>query len=182
MPAKGTKYNPETGKYERAVVGEIPQLNPTDLSSPETEDKPKDNGDVEKPQRKRRRGTIDFSGVESLLLGIHLGLAHLLEIKELELEKEEAKALADAVAAVARHYDLPDLPQKTVDWVNLFIVLGSIYAPRIMAYKNRSHARVTKKEAVVPPASEAPASFKPLPLTGEDVDFPVSTAGPEGFY
>ena len=181
MPAKGTKYNPETGKYERAVAGEIPQLNPTDLSSHETEDTPKNNEHVEKPQRKRRRGTIDFSGVESLLLGIHLGLAHLLEIRELELEKEEAKALADALSAVARHYDLPDLPQKTVDWINLFIVMGSIYAPRIIAYKSKSHARVTTKEAVAPPASEASASFKPLPLSGEEIDFPVSTAGPESF-
>lgn len=46
------------------------------------------------------------------------------------LSKEEAKALSDAGAAVAQHYEVAVNP-KTRDWLILLGVIGTLYGPRI---------------------------------------------------
>ncbi len=47
------------------------------------------------------------------------------------LDHSESDMLANGISAVARHYDLPDMPAQVIDWSNLLMVCGSIYGPRI---------------------------------------------------
>lgn len=75
---------------------------------------------------------LDLSGLESLLLAVHLGLSGLTKHPEFALQPEEAKALAEAGARVARHYDFVQT-QKAMDWAALGMVAASLYGPRLMA-------------------------------------------------
>ena len=193
------RLNKETGKYElpagfttdNETPGQgIPRIDPNAIPPHADDDVSpgeETSGKVDAPKRKRRSSKIDFSGVESLLVSIHMGLAHLLDFKDLELTTAEAKRLADATANVARHYDLPDLPQKTVDWVMLMIALAAIYGPRIKSYSAKhSRALPLAKKAPQPASSPKVAEPTPLDFGGPDrlVDpngFPVSSVGSENF-
>jgi hypothetical protein len=65
------------------------------------------------------------------LLAVHLGLSGLTKHPEFALSPEEAKALAEAGARVARHYDFVQT-QKAMDWAALGMVAASLYGPRLM--------------------------------------------------
>lgn len=87
---------------------------------------------------------------------MHAMLAALTSIKEMELDKDEAKALSSAAANVARHYDV-SASQKSLDWANLVMVAGSLYGSRIFAYRlRRSTERKTKAQAQPAPAAYVP--------------------------
>lgn len=84
-----------------------------------------------------RRNKVDLSGVEQLLYAIHLGLANILHAPELVISDEEAALLRGAAEKVARHYDMPDLPAKMIDWTNLIVALGTVYGTRAIAMRAR---------------------------------------------
>lgn len=69
--------------------------------------------------------------------GFHTLLAIVTRAEELAVDEEEAIKLAEASALVARHYNV-EVAAKTTDWINLAIVAGSIYAPRIVAMRMRA--------------------------------------------
>lgn len=70
-------------------------------------------------------------------------LAAALQAPEIAITTDEAAAVADAVAKVARHYDA-GLSDKAADWGNLALVAGAVYGPRILAYRYRSSAKPTE--------------------------------------
>lgn len=74
--------------------------------------------------------TLDISGLESLLFSVHFMLAGMLDAPDFALSEKESETLAKAVGNVARHYDLT-ANQKTIDWVQLFFAMGTIYGPRL---------------------------------------------------
>lgn len=132
-------------------------------------------GTGEPPRRKRGRppgsksrrsgetqDKIDLSGLESILLSIHTMLHAMTQAPEWALEPAEAKSLADATSRVARHYEIAGLDQKTVDWGNLFVALGSVYGSRVFAFRLRKQGeRGTQPRPaprVVNPATDANAS------------------------
>lgn len=83
------------------------------------------------PKEKVSR-SVDLSGLEALLLGVHSGISAMLKSDVWELEEEEAKSLAVAASRVAAHYDMGG-SQKMIDWGMLLTTLGSVYGTRIMA-------------------------------------------------
>jgi hypothetical protein len=62
--------------------------------------------------------------------------AEILSIPELELDKDEAGKLGDAVANVAKHYNTVFDPKKVAIF-QLAVVAGGIYGTRLFAVKNR---------------------------------------------
>lgn len=66
-------------------------------------------------------------------------LASIVHVPELELDKEEAGKLANAIEKVSRHYPVNIAP-KAVDWANLGICAVTIYGTRIAAYRFRLKA------------------------------------------
>jgi hypothetical protein len=88
------------------------------------------------PKTRRRKSTVDASALAKQLRGIHSLAAKLLPIpgpngtKLLELDDTEATQLAEAVAAVAKEYDL-ELSGKTGAAIQLLGVAAMIYGPRI---------------------------------------------------
>lgn len=80
-------------------------------------------------------------------------LAAMTATPELNLSPPEAKLVADATAKVARHYSTSALPEKQMDWINLFTALSMVYFPRVMAYRMRMASEAAKD---VTPARPAP--------------------------
>jgi hypothetical protein len=89
----------------------------------------------------------------------------LLSVPELELDRDEAKKLSAAVARVAELHAV-EIDPKKVAYFNLFAVAGSIYGPRIMAYRIRSKSEAKQrgpqpvKTAERKQANGAPIEFK----------------------
>lgn len=93
-----------------------------------------------KPARKRSarktEKALDLSGVESLLLSIHLALSIKLAAPELELTPDEAQRLGKAASEVAKHYPLIATARAQA-WGQLMIVAGMVYVPRGIAIWHR---------------------------------------------
>jgi len=114
--------------------------------------------------------------------------AAFFQTPELVLAPAEAKALADATAAVAAHYDALIDP-KTAAWLNLVLVAGGIYGTRAMAVwgrKKQTEARrgpspvaefpQPKKQTAAGGAAARPAT--PADMFGlGDYSFVVSNEG-----
>jgi len=113
-----------------------------------------------------KTAAVDVNGVESILFSIHLALASLTSTPELTLDPAESKALAQAAANVARHYDMPGMSQVMVDWGNLIVVAATCYGSRLMAVRLR-HA----KEAEARKAARVGNDASVQPLKGENPAF-----------
>lgn len=76
-------------------------------------------------------------GIERALVGIHGMIAAFVKAPELALEKDESKPYAEAVAEVAKHYDIPEVADVTMAWIGLAMVMGTIYGPRYILIQQR---------------------------------------------
>lgn len=95
----------------------------------------------------------------------------LLKTPELEITEGEAKKLGDAASAVMAYYTDAEIPEEVILWSNLIMSAGSIYGPRIIAYKIRNARNVTPKIAPATPPQNVqpirpmdPAKQKPQPV------------------
>jgi hypothetical protein len=82
-------------------------------------------------------------------------LAASTKIPELELEREEATKLGDAVTDLAACYNHVIDP-KVAAWIQLGIVGAAIYGPRVVAIRMRekmeaNRTRVVEMKPVPPP-------------------------------
>lgn len=76
--------------------------------------------------------------------------AALLSTPEFNISEAEAKRLNDSVTDVMRFYTDVDIPPKTQAWLNLAMVAGTIYGPRILAVKIRRSKMPPKTVSAVP--------------------------------
>jgi hypothetical protein len=104
-------------------------------------------------QQRKRKSQVDASALAKQLRGIHALAAKLLPIpgpdgsKLLELSDVEATQLAEAVAGVAKEYDL-ELSGKTGAAIQLFGVAAMIYGPRVYVIQQmRTYAQKQKSAA-----------------------------------
>lgn len=80
---------------------------------------------------KKSQAALDINGVEKVLFSMHMMLASAVKAPELAISTEEAKMLSTAVGEVSKHYNF-GIDEKTQAWVNLVMVAGGIYVPRII--------------------------------------------------
>lgn len=95
------------------------------------------------------KNPLSVSGIEALLFSTHAILSAALNTPELELEKIESQALAEATANVARHYPT-SISAKTIDWCALATCLGLTYGPRVVLVRNRLAKERERKEPGTP--------------------------------
>lgn len=92
---------------------------------------------------------VRFSDVvESALIGIHTILHAITKVPELEMSQEEAASVAAATEKVMAFY--PDVRPKggeTVAWINLAMVIGTVYGQRAVAFKMRKDLERTENAA-----------------------------------
>lgn len=106
----------------------------------------------------------------SLLFSIHLMGAQILKVPEMALSEAEAKKLDAAVTEVMRFYTDVEISPVVQAWLNLAMVGGVIYGPRIMAHNIRKKAQAKTIDAnrpvqpspfVTPPTSANVTPIKP---------------------
>jgi hypothetical protein len=78
----------------------------------------------------------NISGLEGVLVTIHLAAAKMLDTPELQLTEAEAHSLAGAVQKVNEQYQTM-LNPRALAWLQLAMVAGSIYGTRIYAVRAR---------------------------------------------
>ena len=87
-----------------------------------------------KPGVKNRKTVSETTQtLEAILYSAHLMASNFLRIPELALTEDESKLLSAAVLRVSELYELPLLNEKAMAWINLTLVAGTIYGPRIVA-------------------------------------------------
>ncbi len=85
-----------------------------------------------------------------MFIGLHLGLARLTGIEELEISDDEGKSFMTAAQNVARHYSV-QTTQKTMDWIAFAGVTASIYATRaVVIVRNRKIESEPKRPEQAP--------------------------------
>jgi hypothetical protein len=106
---------------------------------------------------KRTQKGSDYSAsldaLSNTLMIVHAGVASVTKIPEIEIDKDESKALANGVANVLAEFDIqPDPKAQAI--IGLIIAAGSIYGPRMYLYnermKEQRKARNTKPVMVHP--------------------------------
>lgn len=123
-------------------------------------------------------------------------LASITRVEELAITPDESASLAGALHHVNSFYNIP-MAEKTLAWVNLSMVAGTIYGTRILAIRaRRQNTRRAASEPTTPtpgfdasmrasPEDVAPNSTKPLQpvvvsmddaMNGFDDDF-IGTPG-----
>lgn len=125
------QQEPQTTRKRRGRPFAVPPLEETKVDAQPGEP-PQDSTTQ---TRKRRAKTVDSAELAKQLRGIHALAAKLLPIRVngallLELSDVEATQLANAVAGVAKEYDL-ELDGKTGAAIQLIAVAAMIYGPRV---------------------------------------------------
>lgn len=82
-------------------------------------------------------------------------LASLAATPELELDQQEAAALASGIEAVQRCYTRKILPPEAAAWIQLTLAAAGIYGPRYIAIRARRRAAVAKPVSVIRPSYHA---------------------------
>jgi hypothetical protein len=88
--------------------------------------------------------------------------AAFFAIPELELQKDEARAIADALVEVNKHYPIPGIDPKHAAIATLVFVLVVTYGKRVPAIiaRSKNGAKPTPREGNVVPMNP-PVEAKP---------------------
>lgn len=122
-------------------------------------------GEPERARRKytRRAGstkaeTADLDLTEFIaenLFAAHAFLAGLSGKDILAIDKSEADDVGKAIQGVAKHYDIPGVNAKTVDWIRLARTLGMVYGTRLFAARAMRGPKIIVDGVVKVPANGA---------------------------
>lgn len=94
---------------------------------------------------RKKTDAPNLAGIETILLSMHQIMAAAIKTPELVLDEKEAKAMADAIAEVARYYPMTIDP-KTLAWINLASCSAMIYGPRIYLISARKKEEAKERE------------------------------------
>lgn len=103
-----------------------------------------------------KTATHSVSAVEGVLFSIHGMLAASLSLPDLAISEAEANNLAKAVVEVQRHYPNSVFSPKVAAWLNLGMIAGAMYGPRvynIRATLRQRNARPIGASAAPPKAA-----------------------------
>jgi hypothetical protein len=89
------------------------------------------------------------SDLTAIILSMHMLAANITGIAEVELDEKEAKTLAEAVNRIEALYEVPVLSEKQLAWLNLCMVLGTVYGTRYVAYKVRRRKEKEKQPKTI---------------------------------
>ena len=118
--------------------------------------------------------------LETLLYSIHLMGAEFLACKELELEKDESKKLADAIQDVGKFYNVAFDPKK-VAICQLAVIAGGIYGPMFVQVRRRLKAERTRQPLSATPINQ-PRPQASQPAQNPAQARPVSEMSPSDLF
>lgn len=123
---------------------------------------------------------IRASFIEMALTGIHTGIASLAKAPEFELDKDDAKKLADASANLMSFYNVTMTPKQEA-FALLIQAAAMVYPPMVGAYviRKQSEAKQRKPHAVPNNVrTMTPTPVREPPLT---IVHPVKSVATPGF-
>jgi hypothetical protein len=161
----------DLGLDSAPTIGGIPVTNPaagghTATDAPRKRGRPAGSGTKSAPKEKATASSI--KGIEKLLYSLHIGVSSLTGIDELKIDKEESALMSEALAEVASHYNVAVDP-KVLAWLGFAGVMGTIYGPRIGAWKMRRSAEkkgTPVRASNVVPMPSASGLINGFPLPG----------------
>jgi hypothetical protein len=95
-------------------------------------------------------------------VGVHASLAAVISVQELELDRAEARQMADAIKEVLKFYPV-GLNPKNLAIINLLVVSSGIYGMRFVAWRNRLAAEA--RERVEHAQASTPVMQMPMQQT-----------------
>lgn len=101
----------------------------------------------------RAKKKANLGVIEKSLKGIHAVAAVMLNNPVWSLTEQEAKDLAAALGEIQSVYGLEVMDEKTEAWINLIMVAGAVYGPRIvipMMIKQAAPKEEKPKAEIVP--------------------------------
>lgn len=104
--------------------------------------------------------SLSIGSFKDLLYSGHAMLHSITQASVFDIDEDDAAKLAQAISNVTRHYDVPQMAQKTVDWIMLMQSVGAVYGPRVMAMRLERSMRNAKPPAQSP---HAPQNIVPSP-------------------
>jgi hypothetical protein len=114
--------------------------------------------------RQKGKSTVNVSGVEKMLLGIHHILATTFATPEMDMNDAEAHAIADAWAEVSKYYPAFNPDPAHMALVNFSTVVCVSYGSKLMAWRMRKAAEKAQSPPRQRPAPQAsPAATGPAP-------------------
>lgn len=136
----------------------------TDSGTPPKRGRGRPPGSGNKPGSGKSASKATLS-IEKLLFSVHQMGAMLMDAPDLELTRDEAKQVADAVADVSALYDMPIVNEKAAAWGNLALVVGMVYGTRaVSVVKKVGRNKAGKKgpEIIKPATPPPPSIFAPV--------------------
>jgi hypothetical protein len=89
-----------------------------------------------------RATTTQTTGdIAAILYSLHFGMANIFKSELIAITKDESETLSAAITRVTELYEIRILPEKQMAWLNLIIVAGSIYGPRVAASSLKKKAK-----------------------------------------
>lgn len=95
------------------------------------------------------------------MLLIHVGIANATGHDHWRLDGDEVSAISAAVKEASKHLDIRQ-SQKTIDYLQLAVVLGGVYAPRVIQ-------EVMMRRGIVGPGPLGNGAIQPGEATAEAV-------------
>jgi hypothetical protein len=92
--------------------------------------------------------TLDKLDLTEVIFSMHMMLAGIVAVPELELDRGESEKLGDAIKNVGQYYGAVFDPKKVAVF-HLAMVAGGIYGTRIFAIKNRLGRQKQEKPKIV---------------------------------
>lgn len=123
---------------------------------------------------------LNSISLETLLYSVHLMGAEFLACKELELEKDESKKLADAIQDVGKYYNVAFDPKK-VAICQLAVIAGGIYGPMFVQIRRRLKAERTRQPLSATPINQ-PRQQASQPASNPAQARPVSEMSPSDLF
>lgn len=96
----------------------------------------------------------------------HVALAGALKTPRLVIEEGEADKLSAALDQVLSHYINVNVDERTRDWINLAMVAGAIYGPRVFAAMNEN------KKPAPDQVQPRPSELKPTAPQTQTIKIP----------
>lgn len=125
---------------------------------------------AEKPKKSAGKKAEDIDAFAKQLQGIHVMIAMVSGVKEMAIDAQEAKMLANGINAVAEEYGL-EMDGKTGAAFQLLGAAALIYGPRALAVNAR--VRKEKKEA----AAQQQAHDEARTVDGSNLVYPFQANG-----
>ena len=147
-------FEVESGPDTEPIVG-------SDAGTGDREPRRTKSGKIDGRTLRGKRGSktseesvhLNSISLETLLYSIHLMGAEFLACKELELEKDESKKLADAIQDVGKYYNVAFDPKK-VAICQLAVIAGGIYGPMFVQVRRRLKAERTRQPLAATPINQ----------------------------